>query len=706
MKTLLLLSVLFPAAAHAAHPVAGTLLHDGVGLVEVKVRVDWEIDGVSGHYVTRTDADGDWSVEVTEDDPVFPTKLGVSYELRSYDVVVQSIANDAAYTHTVVGHALVDQEVVEDESADFGELDMATVVGLNEPATVWRNYQQMIDGYVDVVGPWPLFGEMVFVGVGVGIAPPDGGASAHAHYGGSSDGDSDIHLWRQQWDEPTTLWHETGHIVNVVDAATSLPAPSLCGATSSPLWPMTSPPYVFIDPGTAGPNPCSHAQDSWEEEGRALSEGFANFFRKVVKGAVNQGGEPACAEPRKLWLDADNNETSVAEALCDLVDSSQDETTALHAFANAGRLVPVSGTGTGATVGSGPSAAWWADGSDLWSVGYSATAVPTLVHSWSSVATDLPRSDGSTVCVVSRQAAKVNDDLSCVPVGGGAAWEVDPPEPTVNDHALVGGISTVLVQGMMGTELFTSALPAAGGTATWVSQGTFSADASAVADDGAGMIYVGDGGQIHRCEAAVGCSLWLGNPTLSGYDRETRADALFSAIGQLHVVGDDLWIVDAYGVTRIDTRDTVGTPPAPPVPVQIVAGAENRFHNNLAARALEWGPNDGFATDGIGHVVYQDAWPTWDDARNKEVEPQVVFIDPTEPETTHHYCEGEDAAYPTDDIVRSFLHGTPLYASVHNLLTDLVVAGVITNVHADDVERLNWIRVEQAAAPCPLRVVE
>ncbi len=705
MKTALSVLMWFPATAHAVHPVAGKVLHDGGGLVDVKVRVGWEIDGVSGHYLTRTDAAGDWSVEVTEDDPVFPTKLSVYYELRSYDVVVQSVANDAALTHTVAGHALVEQEVAEDELADFGEVDLATVDGLHEPATVWKNYQQMIGAYVDHVGPWPLAGEMVFIGVGVGVLPPDGGAIAHAHYGSAVDGPSDIHLWRQSWDDRRVLQHETGHILNAVDAVASLPLPSLCGATPASVWPMNTPPYVYVDPDATGPDPCLHTASSWEADGRALSEGFASFFGLVVSGALN-GREPSCEEPRALWMDTDNNEANVTQVLCDLVDSSQDETTALHAFANVGRLVPVHGPIAMASPGSGPNAAWWIDGGDLWSATYSGTAVPSLLHSFPVSLHNRPRSDGATVCTLADPGLYGDDTLECVPTSGGAPWSVDVPELTLVDHALVGGASTVLVGSGSGTEVYSARLPAPGVAATWVSEGQFSAGAGAVAHDGIGTIYVGDGGQVHRCETGLGCSLWLGDALLTGYDRETRVDALFSGIRQLDVVGDDLFIVDDYGVARIDTRDLVGSPPVEPLPVQLVAGAEDRFHNNLAARALAWGPDDGFATDGVGHVVFQQAWPTWDDARVKQLDPQVVFVEPTEVETVHHYCESEDATYPADDIVRSFLHGTPNFATLHSLLSDLVGSGVISNVDADDVERLNWIRVEQTAVPCPLRLVE
>jgi hypothetical protein len=647
-------------------------------------------------------------------------------------------AGETAFFGTA-GTPLIAIDVPHNEDGEHGPNDEH---GDNTPLQMWINAEDVVTLYEDAIGPWSspsLSRPKVVVRYPAAESNSNANATRMAITWGH----------RKKWN---VFLHEFGHYFAQNDASTLGFANNYCLDKTDSTWPFSESPYSYEDPDAPDPPApfCGHKDWSFEKANTALSEGFADFTRYIlidnatsVTGArycsrwpgrrLDDVGGPAADIPRNAHFynsvnfDGEQNETNVAQTLCDLVDDEFESVTYLHQFGDEGHLTsldlgdfvpnPLS------TVGMNATHAFSAQGTDIFQVEFSTGGVSFLFDAATPSDVKVVAADANQVCASDGVAVNCFVLATAGPVAAIALPSSVPAPIGVRDMQLSGGNLFVMTEhggasaavrlyrydaAVPAWQLLYSEAVAGRPPAEWPRR-----FAVGGASSGA-KLFLARAQRVEVCDSS-NCA-----PTLThyagdvggaaGYRRGDLSTALLNSIGQLVRIpgGTTLRIVDQYGVSEIEDGDTR-------LRQWIGRGLDRVFENNISRRGLvlgsldrDWGRIDLsvktlYATNGAHEIVLDNQGTDFaldrqkvqsvddnDSSTSLDDEPNLTrgyLIDASVPTTDRLFCAEENVSIDPEDVFTMF-DGNPYGSSILDALANYLS---LTAAEESAVAETSWV---------------
>lgn len=662
---------------------------------------------VFGSPALRTDENGCFATRLTLVPEV--TTVRPRFVLKEGD---RKVKNAGAVWRMVLPPEF-DAELTAGEAASFGTPSSplhATDHVDNAPLQMWINAEDVVTRYEEGIGPWST----------ASLARPRVVVRYPAAESNSNANTTRIAITKDHRKKWNVFLHEFGHYFSSLDASIIGPSSSYCQDTTASAWPFSEPPYSYEDPDTA-PD-CGHHDASFEADDRALSEGFADFTRYFLideDTTEDESGSPGaryCSRWRNRRLednnanahfynsvnwDGEQNETNVAQALCDLVDDDFESVTYLHQWGDLGHVTPIELgdfiPNLDSTLGMNPTHTFAAQGTEIFQIEF-ATGNLSLLFDAATV------SDVKNVTADSNQVcASDGNAVHCFSLAtGGPVAAV--PLPALIRHNEIRDIQ------LSGGELFVMAAHQSSfaeiplrvhhfdtSVSTWSL--IYEEDVLSVPDEdqpqhfalggssATAKLFLARESQVEKCavsNCAATLTHYVGDPGGgAGYRRGDASTALLNTVRQLvRVPGEArLTIVDQYGVSTIDDGDTR-------LEQWIGRGVDRVFENNLSRRGLVLGGVDRgslnmdvhplYASNGTDEIVLDSEGTDFpadrlpiveDDDENPLI--RGYRIDSSVPTTDRYYCAEENVVMDPEDVFTMFA-GKPFRTSIVNALSSYV----------------------------------
>lgn len=599
----------------------------------------------------------------------------------------------------------------DDEHGDNGALQM------------WINAEDVVTLYEAGIGPWSTPGGLTRPKVVVRYPAAESNSNANAT------------RMAITWDHLTSwnvFLHEFGHYISSNDSIPGSILPTYCVIKTGTTWPFSQSPYTYEDPDF--PGPCGHRDWSFEFAERALSEGFADFTRYfLMDDETSMAGARYCSRypgrrlddvggptdiPRfqhfynSVNFDGEQNETNVAQALCDLVDDEFESVTYLHQFGDEGHVSSIDPLGfvpnLGSTVGMNATHTFAAQGADIFQIEFATGSVSLLFDAATASDVEVIAADATRVC------ASDGDTVNCFALTtAGPVTPVTLPSGTttpngIRDMQLSGGDLFVMTNhdsaSVQSVELnsYDAAL------STW--QPVYFENVTSLAEEDmpwhfavsdsspTAKVFLARRRRVEICSVSNCASTlthYAGDASgAAGYQRGDASTALFNGIRQLVRVpgGTKLTIVDAYGVSAIEDGDTR-------LEQWIGRGLDRVFENNLSRRGLVLG-DPRYASNGAREIVLDNKGTEFapdrlkiPNYRNTSVDfvPRGYLIDSSVPTTDRFFCAEENVSLDPEDVFTMF-DGNPYGTTILNALANSDYVS-LTPAEETAVTQTSWINL-------------
>lgn len=494
-------------------------------------------------------------------------------------------------------------------------------------------------------------------------------------------------------DDLNTFLHEIGHWIGKNDASSSNASGSYCQSYTGSAYPDTETPYIFIDP-EEGSGDCHWHSTTYEDEKMVFGESHANLIREVLW----RGECPEDYEDVELNFDDEHTVHNVGRALCDLVDSGKEAVGALHSYGDKGMIsvaaLSVDLLPAGHLSGS---TAYGTDGAKIYAVDFASGALKEVYDMTSTGDTvNVVSSDGKNLCATTFYS------LYCMPISGTMPMfkETLPSDMLYVKDIIISG-SKVYLAGRVSDDfkVYVGDVKTVGATVKKMKSAVMphvslenwkeiytepfvddDSEPKHIALNAAKTrLYIARSDRVETCSlsspfavvlptlsklktaSATSASVpmcttgttadFAGSRSYAGYQRGSPTDSYFDNITQLEASGGSLYIVDTYGVAKIDLS-------MPTTLEQYIgAGADKVFLNNLSPRSLYFTPGGGsyFALSGK-RALFQAAYAIgWDNARNHDTTFHGMYlVDESKSLYQEYYCGEENMEKKARNVVHAF----------------------------------------------------
>lgn len=491
----------------------------------------------------------------------------------------------------------------------------------------------------------------------------------------SNTNDDRIAMTQGAYNQYNTFLHEFGHWIVANDVSSDGDLGGYCQSIHKTNYPYGRNPYGYVDPGAATGD-CEWEGESYETGMRALSEAHANYIAQILwSGACQES-----MESFDLNFDGTDRVQNVAHALCDLTDSGKETVGVLHTYGNPKHIKMATPSVALKPVGSlGGTQAYGTDGTKIYAVDY-ATGAMTVIFDMASFSATVDRvsSDGGYLCAVSTTGG-----LYCGKASGKNMTKQTLPTSMsgVEDVFISGKTLYVIGRVLSEYQVYVGELALTGSGGKFALIGSIKVEAQnwqqvygetyTGAELAPQMITVNDAQTrlyIARKHWVEVCSLlkskssssvpycgndktadFAGNRTYAGYSRGAPTSSYLYNIAQLNIAGGQLYIIDDYGVARINLS-------APTTMEQYIGtGADKIFKNNLSRRSLSFTGSGGSYFAILGKkAIFLSNFDTWDESRVALKEEKLVLIDDTMTVSNEYYCGEESVQKDAKDVVHGF----------------------------------------------------
>jgi hypothetical protein len=180
---------------------------------------------------------------------------------------------------------------------------------------------------------------------------------------------------------------------------------------------------------------------------------------------------------------------------------------------------------------------------------------------------------------------------------------------------------------------------------------------------------------------------FAGSRSYAGYRRSSPTDSYLDNITQIVIHKGGLYIVDTYGVAKLDLSSPTT------LEQYIGAGVDNIFLNGLSRRSLKFiqGGSPFFAISGTNALFQPLAITGWDDQRrSSDTSLGMYLIDDSKTVHQEYHCGEENVKKSARDVVHAFV-GNAYDVSLSDFLTTNMG---LASGEASAVKNVSWAELK------------